>query len=180
MACQWWVLLSLGLLTLPVGAKAQTQVITWQKLIAELATERTKVETCVGLLKKYGNAVEIDQGALQYSQGKAAIDGLIAGLSVTLAQRSGLASLPDLQERLQLGVTVRSTLCNKAHALLPPEKVDLKALIGGFLGGVGQGLPDLLGKVFQDQSKTAGMIETIQQELKATAWPEFVSVPPSP
>ena len=52
-----------------------------------LAQERTRAETCVVWLKKYGDAASKDRGALAYGQAKAEYDGVIAGLVVALARK---------------------------------------------------------------------------------------------
>ena len=69
--------------------------------MARLAQEREQAVTCAGLLKKYGNrdAAALDRGSLAYGKAKAEYDGVIAGLSVALAQREKPASLGGFRQR---------------------------------------------------------------------------------
>jgi len=46
---------------------ASAQDIGWQEAVARLKQERTLAETCVSLLKKYGDAGAIDRGRLAYA-----------------------------------------------------------------------------------------------------------------
>jgi hypothetical protein len=78
------------LMALIVGCSAawavSAQDIGWQEAVARLAQERTLAETCIALLKKYGNAGAIERGQLAYADAKAEYDAIIAGLDVALAQ----------------------------------------------------------------------------------------------
>jgi hypothetical protein len=51
--------------------------------VARLARKRTPAETCVGLLKKYGDKAAQARGAIAYGEAKADYDEVIAGLVVT-------------------------------------------------------------------------------------------------
>ena len=106
---RWWMaLFVLGLAGPAPSAPAQT--INWQEAVARLAQEREQAVTCAGLLKKHGDAAALDRGSLAYGKAKAEYDGVIAGLSVALAQRQRPASLGDLEERLGRGVAARGVL----------------------------------------------------------------------
>jgi hypothetical protein len=72
-------------------------------------------ETCVALLKKYGNDTARDRGSLAYGQAKAEYDGVIGGLIVALARKGQPGSLPDLQAQLQRGFELRDALCRSCR-----------------------------------------------------------------
>jgi hypothetical protein len=74
-------------LALSVGCGlAQAEGIGWQEAVARLAGERTKAETCVRLLKTYGDEAALSRGDLTYGEAKAEVDAIIAGLMVALAK----------------------------------------------------------------------------------------------
>jgi len=67
---------------------------------------------------KRGDAAAIDRGALAYGEAKAEYDGIIAGLTVALAQKGTPASLPDIEARLRRGFAKREAFCRSVLALL--------------------------------------------------------------
>lgn len=63
----------------------QANAIGWQEAVARLAHERTRAVTCAQALRQYGDDAAKRQGAFAYSEAKAEIDAVIAGLVVALA-----------------------------------------------------------------------------------------------
>lgn len=112
----------MALLTVPGVLQAQT--MSWQDAVAKLAAERTRAETCVRLLKRHGggDAAALSRGELAYSEAKAVVDAVIAGLIVVLAQDGTPPSLSDLEGRLTRGVQAREAFCAQATALVPKEE----------------------------------------------------------
>ena len=58
--------------------------MTWADAVAQLTAARTKAETSVAILKKFGDSGHIARGQLIYSDAKAEADAVIAGLIVAL------------------------------------------------------------------------------------------------
>ena len=128
----WWLV---ALLISPGLVQAAT--IGWQEAVARLAYERTRAVTCARALQQHGNEAARRQGALAYGAAKAEIDAVIAGLMVALAQAKAPTSLPDLEARLQRGVTGRAALCATVMPLLPDtsgERSTLDDLVSGTPG----------------------------------------------
>jgi hypothetical protein len=162
---------------------AETPTIGWQEAVARLAAERTRAETCAALLKKHGDAAAKDQGALEYSEAKAEIDGVIAGLVVALAQdaRATPASLPDLEAQLRRGFDGREAFCTKVKALVPPARPGEKNVIIDIVGAVVGPLIEAAQAIWLDAREADRLTaKTIQTQLEATKWPAFASVAPSP
>jgi hypothetical protein len=88
------------LLAICMISAAIAEEIGWQEAVARLAYERTKAETCVKELKKYGNRAAVRRGEDAYNNAKAEYDATISGLTVALARKGEPASLPDLEARL--------------------------------------------------------------------------------
>ena len=84
-----------------IGAAPLAAEIGWQEAVARLAYERTKAETCVKELNKYGDKAAISRGEDGYNDAKAEYDAIVRGLTVALARKGEPASLPDLEARLQ-------------------------------------------------------------------------------
>ena len=80
-------------LVLTGTAISQPATITWPEAVAQLAGERAKAETCVALMKKYGEEVQIARAQLTYTTAKADSDAVIAGLITVLSagQAPGLS-----------------------------------------------------------------------------------------
>ena len=115
---------------------APAQTINWQEAVTRLAQERTRAETCAGLLK-HGDAAALDRGSLAYGEAKAAYEGIIAGLSVALARKQQPASLPDVEDRLRRGFDKRDAFCKSVQSLLPArtgERGIVKEIVSGAVG----------------------------------------------
>jgi hypothetical protein len=159
---------------------AQAQDINWQEAVARLARERTQAETCVALLKKYGDAAAKDRASLAYGEAKAEYDGLIAGLGVALAQKAQPPSLPDLQGRLQRGFEKREALCRSVQLLIPQTQTGQRGVIEEIVKGAVEPIVKAVLAIYI-RAKDDDLLtrKTIQTQLEATSWPEFASVPPS-
>ena len=161
------------------GAPLHAQEINWQEAVARLARERTLAETCVALLKKYGNDAARDRGSLAYSQAKAEYDGVIGGLVVALARKGQPESLPDLQAQLQRGFELRDAFCRSVQPLLPPSSGQ-KGPIADIVEGAVKPVIDAVVAIWsRTRDDDALMRKTIQTQLEATSWPAFDKVAPS-
>jgi len=74
--------------------------MTWANAVAQLAGARTRAETSVALLKRFGDNAHIAHGQLIYSDAKGEADAVIAGLIVAVSARDEPESLSSLQERV--------------------------------------------------------------------------------
>jgi hypothetical protein len=156
------------------------QEINWQEAVARLARERTLAETCVALLKRYGDEATQARGSLIYSEAKAEYDGVIAGLVVALARKGKPESLPNLQDRLQRGFDKREAFCRSVGPLVTTtagEKGPIADLSRGAVKPLTDAIVAIWSRVRDDN---ALMRRTIQTQLEAAAWPSFDKVPPSP
>ncbi len=161
---------------------ARREAIGWQEAVARLAGERTRAETCAGLLKKHGDAAAISRGALAYGAAKAEVDAVIAGLVAALATGKKPTSLPDLEARLERGIKARDAFCAQVMALVPDTSGDKDGLtdvlgLGEVLTSMIEAVKELVLRWVDEDDLTR---KTIQTQLEAASWPDFVAVPPSP
>jgi hypothetical protein len=175
---------ALWLMALIVGCSAacvaSAQDIGWQEAVARLKQERTLVETCVALLKKYGKARAIDRGGLDYADAKAEYDAIIAGLDVALARNDQPASLPDLEARLRRGFDKRQAFCVSVEPLVPPPPKGVKSPFTDIIGGAVGPVVDAVKAIWlRTRDDNALMRKTIETQLEDTKWPSFASVSPS-
>ena len=68
----------LALLVLTGSVIAQPTAISWPDAVGQIAGERAKAETCVALMKKYGDEAQKARGQIAYSDAKADFDAVIA------------------------------------------------------------------------------------------------------
>lgn len=161
---------------------ARRNDIGWQEAVARLAGERTRAQTCAGLLKKHGDDTTISRGALAYGEAKAEVDAVVAGLVTALAAGKKPTNLPDLEARLDRGVKARAHFCAEVMALVPDmsgEKdghTDVLGL-GKVLTSVIEAVKELALRWVDEDALTR---KTIQTQLEAASWPDFVAIPPSP
>src|SRR4051794_13405484 len=94
---------SLAAMLVPAAGRAAAEepaspTMSWQVAVSVLAAERTRATFCVTMLKRYAkdDPPSLSRGQAAYTEAKADIDGVIAGLSATLAQRDAPASFDGL------------------------------------------------------------------------------------
>jgi hypothetical protein len=154
--------------------------IGWQEAVARLAYERTKAETCVKELNKYGDQAAKSRGEDAYNNAKAEYDAIVSGLTVALARKGEPESLPDVQARMQRGFDEREAFCKSVQALAP-SSAGQKSVIADIVGGAVAPVVDAIKAIYmRKQDDDALMRKTIQTQLEATSWPAFASITPSP
>jgi hypothetical protein len=172
---RWWLTF---LALVMVGTTVRAQEINWQEAVARLARERTHAETCVTILKKYGDPATKDRASVSYGEAKAEYDGIVAGLIVVLARKEQPASLLDLKGQLQRGFEKREALCQSALSLIPErtgEKGVIEEIVSGAIGPLIQAVQAIYLRAKDDDLLTS---KTIQTQLEATLWPALGSVMP--
>jgi hypothetical protein len=155
--------------------------IGWQEAVARLARERTLAVAAAAALKKYGDAGAKDRGALAYAAAKAEYDGIIAGLSVALANHAKPSSLPDLEAMLQSGFAKRVAFCDSATALMAASAPGQKGFTIDIASGTIEHLIDAVKAIWLRHDDASALArQTIQTQIEATAWPAFDSIPSAP
>ena len=115
-------MLALIALLVPAGsALSEPATMTWPEAVAQLTAERTRAETCVALVKRYGDDAQTARGQLTYTNAKADADAVIAGLITALSAGQEPASLSSLQARLTSGVSGLAEFCNTVARLRPTQ-----------------------------------------------------------
>jgi hypothetical protein len=170
----------LALFVLTSSAASQPATISWPEAVAQLTGERAKAETCVALIKKYGDDAQIARGQLTYTTAKADADAVIAGLITTLSAGQAPVSLPSLQGKLSSGVSGLVEFCRTVSNLLPNTGgqkdvvTDIaKVTIGPLLTMLSDGVSALYNNHRTDDALTR---RTIQTQLEAARWPAFSEV----
>lgn len=171
---------AIAVLGVCVISAAFAEEIGWQEAVARLAYERTKAETCVKELKKYGDQAAKGRGEDAYNDAKAEYDAIVSGLTVALARKGDPASLPDLEARLQRGFDARESFCKSVQALAP-SSAGQKSVIADIVGGAVGPVIDAIKAIWmRRQDDDALMRKTVETQLEATLWPQFDSISASP
>jgi hypothetical protein len=92
---------------------SQPAETTLSELVAQLVGARAKAETCIALLKEYGDSAQIEHGRVVYAKAKAASDAVIAGLL------NDHTSLFGVQADLRTAVLNLAEFCDFVGELLP-------------------------------------------------------------
>jgi hypothetical protein len=174
------VIVLLGVVASATGGVSQPAAVTWPEAIAQLTGERAKAETCVALLKKYGDDAERARGLLTYTDAKADADAVIAGLIVGLSAGEQPTSLSVLQTKLSSSHSGLAEFCGTAAGLVPSASgqkdilIDItKAAIVPLLKMLSDSVSALYTNHRADDALTR---RTIQTQLEAARWPEFSEV----
>jgi hypothetical protein len=169
-----------GLVLLTGSAVGQPAEVAWPDAVAQLAGERAKAETCVALLKKYGDDAQMARGQLVYADAKADTDAVIAGLITTLSAGQTPSSLSSLQTKLSSGVSGLVEFCGTVAKLVPTSAgqknivTDIgKVAIEPLLKMLSDGVSALYNNHRSDDALTR---KTIQTQLEAARWPAFYDV----
>ncbi len=174
------VLVAMPLLLTSPKSLATNGDMGWPEATAQLASLRTKAETCVALLKRYGNPGQRAQGQLGYARAKGDIDAVITGLMTALATGGQPASLPSLRDRLAQGSSDLLQFCGSATAILPSSvgrkgviEDITKAALEPLIKAVSDGVVALYNNHRADATLTR---KTIQTQLEAARWIAFDQV----
>jgi hypothetical protein len=173
----------LALFMLTDSVIAQPAAISWPDAVSQIAGERAKAETCVALMKKYGDDAQRTRGEITYTSAKADFDAVIAGLIVTLSAGQTPASLSSLQAKLSSGESGLAEFCGTVINLLPKaagqtEKgvmVDIAKMVPleQLLKVLSEGVSALYTNHRSDDALTR---RTIQTQLESARWPAFSEV----
>ncbi len=155
--------------------------MSWPEAVGQIAGQRTKAETCVALMKRYGNDAQIARGQLTYADAKADFDAVIAGLIAALSAGQTPASLPSLQAKLTSGVSALLEFGNMVSDLLPdtPGQKDIMGELAKIipieplLKMLSEGVSALYSNHRNDDTMTR---RTIQTQLEAARWSTFSEV----
>jgi hypothetical protein len=159
--------------------------MTWPDAVAQLTAQRTRAETCVALLKRYGDKEQVAQGQLTYANAKSDADAVIAGLITALSLGQKPASLLSLQASLSSSVSGLAGLLSTVGKLVPNAsgQKGLAEILTSIVQGPGV-IEQLLKMLSAGVSalynnyraKDAVTRETIKTQLEATRWPAFSEV----
>jgi hypothetical protein len=173
----------LALFVLTDAVIAQSAAISWPDAVSQIAGERAKAETCVALMKKYGDDAQTARGQITYTSAKADFDAVIAGLITVLSAGQTPASLSSLQAKLSSGASGLVEFCGTVSNLLPKaagqtEKdvmVDIAKMIPfeQLFKMLSEGVSALYTNHRNDDALTR---RTIQTQLESARWPAFSEV----
>lgn len=174
--CCAFTLALLAVLVLPGSGAARD--ITWQDAVAQLAAERTRAETCVTLLKRHAgeDTATLSRGELAFSEAKAEVDAVIAGLVVVLAQSGTPPDLAALEARLTRGVEARRAFCTRVESMLPENKGTKNVLVS-IVGAALEPLIEAVVELYKFETEQDQLLRrTIQTQLEATRWSDFADI----
>jgi hypothetical protein len=158
---------------------AQAPTLGWPEVIADLTTERTQAETCVGLIKSRGDAATVASAKATYLMAKADMDGVIAGLETVLAEGGKPGSLPTVRLSLEATASSLKTICAAASGTATPNT---KGLWDEIAKGVAEGaIEPVVNKISDGIAAlwahyVADPDETKKAKLEAARWPEFADI----
>jgi hypothetical protein len=154
--------------------------IGWPEAVGRLAGARSKAETCAAMLKRYGDKQQIAQGQLDYGEGKANFDAVIAGLITALTEGGKPKSLPSLETDLGNGTHALQQFAHMVSKLTPSSsgRKDIigdiaKATIKPVIDALSAAISALYNNHRKDDVLTR---ETIKTQLEATKWLSFAEV----
>jgi len=158
-----------------VPAAGQPEV-GWPETVAQLAQERSQAQACADVLKAAGDKAAILNGRIAYGSAKAAADGVIAGLTVTLVQGGSPADLPKTIANLEKAGAGLREVCD--DAIKAAKNAEGRGLVDDVVkaavGPVVDALKSAVGALWtRHVEKDKLEIETIKGQLEAAKWPEF-------
>ena len=153
--------------------------MSWAEAVAQVTSVRTKAETSVSILKKFGDSGSLARGQLIYSDAKADADGVIAGLIVAVSAKGQPEKLSSLQERVEHAVTELAKLRNLAERQLPRLEgaKEFSDILKGAIEALQKPLSDAVAALYNNFRADDELTrKTIQTQLEAARWPDFAEV----
>ncbi len=153
--------------------------MTWADAVAQLAAARTKAETSVAILKKFGGSSNIARAQLIYSDAKAEADAVIAGLIVAVSAKGRPEALSSLQERVERTVSGLAKLRNMAESQLPSLEgtKEFSEILKGAIEQLQKPLLDAVSALYNNFRADGELTrKTIQTQLEAARWLDFAEV----
>jgi hypothetical protein len=153
--------------------------MTWEDAVALLASARTKAETSVAILKKFGDSGSTARGELIYSDAKADADAVIAGLIVALSAKGQPEKLSSLQERVDRAVIALAKLRNLAERQLPKLEgaKEFSDILKGAVEQLQKPLLHAVSTLYNNHRADDELTrKTIQTQLEAARWLDFAEV----
>ena len=164
----------------PLGADEHSNV-SWQDAVAELASEKTRAETCVSLAKKAfdPNGPQLASVQLDYGAAKAQMDAIIGGLVVALVDQVEPQGFSSYDVRMMEAVTIRKAMCENIVEAMPNDKDEqTKGIIGDVLGKSVAAMISAVKDIYiYHEEEDIIDRTTIQTQVEATRWREFVDIP---
>jgi hypothetical protein len=154
--------------------------IGWPEAVGRLAGERSKAETCIALMKRYGSEDQISRGRLTYADGKSSNDAMISGLITALTLNETPKSLQNLEKDLQSATSNLADFCNTVSDLVPKtpgNKSVLSDIVTAAIEPLLKALSDGVAALYNNHRDDDALIrKTIQTQLEAARWPDFAEV----
>jgi hypothetical protein len=153
--------------------------MTWADAVAQLAAARTKAETSVAILKKFGRSGNIARGQLIYSDAKAEADAVIAGLIVALSAKAQPEKLSTLQDRIEHAAIALAKLRNLAETQLPTSEgtKELSDFLKNAIEQLQKPLSDAVAALYNNYRTDNELTrKSIQTQLEAARWLDFAQV----
>jgi hypothetical protein len=153
--------------------------MTWANEVAQLAGMRTKAETSAAVIKKFGGSGHVARGLMIYSDAKAEVDAVIAGLIVALSAKGQPERLSSLEERVEQAVIGLAKLRNMAESQIP--KLEGMKSFGDILRGeiepLMHPLSDAVAALYNNYRAEDELTrKTMQTRLEAARWLDFAQV----
>ncbi len=153
--------------------------LTWADAVAQLAGVRTKAETSVAILKRFGGNGHIAHGQLIYADAKAEADAVIAGLIVAVSAKGRPERLSSLHERVERAMIGLAKLRNLAESQLPSLEgmKDFGDILRGAIEPLVKPLSNAVAALYNNfRADNELTRKTIQTQLEAARWPDFKQV----
>jgi hypothetical protein len=158
-----------------------TPPMGWPDATAHLIQLKTTSETCISIIKQFGDTSSKAQARLAYGKAEGSANAIVSGLEVALFSSGKMTDLQALQADLNDVADEVSHSCQVATAAIPSSKghkglVDdiAKAAIDPLVKAVSDGIAAL----YKNHRADSDLIKkTIQTQLEAAKWQDFDKIP---
>jgi hypothetical protein len=177
---RWYFIVFVAVLSPAASVRGQSVTLTWPDAVAQLTSERARAETCVALVKRYGDDAQRARGQLAYTNAKADADAVIAGLLVVLSAARQPTALSVLQAKLGSSHSGLAEFCGEVAKLVPSgsgQKDILADVTKAAIEPLLKMLSDSVSALYNNHRADDALTRrTIQTQLEAARWPDFSEV----
>jgi hypothetical protein len=167
----------------PFAAMAQNAgnpTMSWPDATAQLIQFKTTSETCISIIKQFGNTAQKAHARLDYGEAEARANAIVSGLEIALYNSGDMKDLQALQTDLTFISTEVVQSCGIASGMIPADPGHkgvaddiAKAAIEPLIKAVSDGISAL----YKNHRADKDLIKkTIQTQLEAAKWQDFDKV----
>jgi len=152
--------------------------VGWQQQMAALRAERVRAVTAAGMIRRLGGPADVAMAEIEYGEGRAEIEAVVAALAIALEEGKGADDLAALEARVARAVAARERLARRALTLAAEAGGGIKsALIDLLAPEAIKAVVAAIGGLWRRRAeRDKALRQAIAAQLEGARWPAFADL----